>query len=104
MHAHAHTHARICSDEGPERILNNNDPRYFMADDRIHSIQHVDVENAGDSVLELAHTLLSGPIGTMVRLPFFPLSPSFLLRLACCLVSCSPRSLANAFTSTSYCY
>lgn len=104
VHAHVHTHARVRSDEGPERILHNDDPRYFMANDRIHSIQHVDVENAGDSGLELAHMLLSGPMGTMVRLPFFPLSTFFLLRLACCLVSCFPRSFAHAFTPTSYCW
>ena len=53
-----------------------------MAGDRVISIQHVDVQGSDDT--ELAHQLLSGPMGTMVCLP--PLPSFFSLHPACGVV------------------
>lgn len=101
LRAHAHTCAHTFWDEGPERVQNNSDPSHFMAGDRIISIQHVDVQGSDDT--ELAHQLLSGPMGTMVCLPplpsFFclPPLPSFFSLHPACGVVCGLWVSSAAF-------
>ena len=49
---------------GPEKVVNNQDPKKLMANDKILSIQHLDVRNTDDT--DLAYCLLAGKCDTKV--------------------------------------